>query len=209
MNGPQDLGGQMGFGPVAPEDQHTEPLFHHDWEARALALNLAAGALGHWNIDTSRFTRESLPPAVYLASSYYEIWTRGLERLVAQAGLVGDDELAAGRSLHPPAATRRSPMTAEAVEPAFTARVPYTRETTTTPRFAAGDRVRTVNDHPSGHTRLPRYARGRFGRSKRSAAAWCSRTRTHTATAPIRSGATRSRSMRWSSGAAPPTRARS
>ncbi|TIV38086.1 MAG: nitrile hydratase subunit beta, partial [Mesorhizobium sp.] len=30
MNGPQDLGGQMGFGPVAPEKD--EPYFHAAWE---------------------------------------------------------------------------------------------------------------------------------------------------------------------------------
>jgi hypothetical protein len=31
------------------------------------------------------------------------------------------------------------------------------------PRFKPGDRVLTRNDHPLGHTRLPRYARGRRG----------------------------------------------
>ena len=30
-------------------------------------------------------------------------------------------------------------------------------------RFAVGDRVRTRNMHPRGHTRLPRYARGKTG----------------------------------------------
>ena len=30
-------------------------------------------------------------------------------------------------------------------------------------RFKLGDRVRTKNIHPPTHTRLPRYARGRFG----------------------------------------------
>jgi len=31
------------------------------------------------------------------------------------------------------------------------------------PRFSPGDRVLTRNIHPVGHTRLPRYARGRRG----------------------------------------------
>jgi nitrile hydratase len=31
------------------------------------------------------------------------------------------------------------------------------------PRFAPGDRVLTRNIHPPGHTRLPRYARGKRG----------------------------------------------
>src|SRR5690606_23034114 len=73
MNGPHDLGGQMGFGPVAPETD--EPFFHAEWEKRALGVTLCAGAMGHWNIDESRHARESLHPAVYYGSSYYEIWT--------------------------------------------------------------------------------------------------------------------------------------
>ena len=46
MNGPQDLGGQMGFGPVAPEPD--ERVFHADWERRAMPLQIAASAMGHW-----------------------------------------------------------------------------------------------------------------------------------------------------------------
>ncbi|MFZ2106094.1 MAG: nitrile hydratase subunit beta, partial [Roseiarcus sp.] len=36
MNGAQDLGGMMGFGPIAPEAD--EPMFHHRWEKRAHAV---------------------------------------------------------------------------------------------------------------------------------------------------------------------------
>lgn len=32
------------------------------------------------------------------------------------------------------------------------------------PRFKVGDRVRTLNIHPIGHTRLPQYARGKVGK---------------------------------------------
>jgi nitrile hydratase len=167
VNGPQDLGGQMGFGLVAPEPEKDEPIFHEPWEARALALTLTAGALGHWNIDVSRHARESLPPAVYYGSSYYEIWTLGLERLLADAGLVGDDELAAGSALHPAAATARPPLAAAQVGPSLAAGSPYTRPTSAPPRFGAGQRVRTINDHPTGHTRLPRYARGVEGTVER------------------------------------------
>ena len=86
MNGAQDLGGMMGFGPIAPEPD--EPWFHAEWERRVFGLTLAMGSTGTWNLDTSRHARESLPPAEYLASSYYEIWTKGLEKLVVDAGLV-------------------------------------------------------------------------------------------------------------------------
>ena len=94
MNGPQDLGGQMGFGPVAPEK--NEPIFHADWEKRALGLTLCAGAMGAWTLDETRFTRESLHPADYYASSYYGIWTKALERLLLRHGFVDESELAEG-----------------------------------------------------------------------------------------------------------------
>ncbi len=67
MNSVHDMGGMQGYGPVAP--QADEPLFHADWERRTLALTLAAGATGAWNIDQSRAARESLPPTVYLNST--------------------------------------------------------------------------------------------------------------------------------------------
>ena len=79
MNGGQDLGGQMGFGPVAPEP--NEPIFHAEWEKRVLAINVAAGAMGAWTIDESRHARESIPPADYLSFSYYQIWLAGLSQI--------------------------------------------------------------------------------------------------------------------------------
>ncbi|TIU05592.1 MAG: nitrile hydratase subunit beta, partial [Mesorhizobium sp.] len=96
MNGPQDLGGQMGFGPVAPEKD--EPYFHADWERRALGVTLCAGAMGAWNIDESRHARESLHPADYYASSYYEIWIKALETLLKRHGFVSDSDLATGKA---------------------------------------------------------------------------------------------------------------
>lgn len=163
MNGPHDVGGMHGFGPVAPEPERDEPIFHAPWEARALALTLCAGALGHWNIDRSRHTRESLPPAVYFGSSYYEIWTRGLERLLREEGLVDDDELREGRSLRSPAPTRRPPLLGADVPGLLSTGSPYDRPASGPSRFAVGDRVRAVNVHVAGHTRLPRYVRGHIG----------------------------------------------
>jgi len=37
------------------------------------------------------------------------------------------------------------------------------RDARVSPRFRVGQRVRARNMHPNGHTRLPRYARGRLG----------------------------------------------
>jgi nitrile hydratase len=160
MNGPQDLGGQMGFGPVAPEKD--EPYFHADWEKRALGLTLCAGAMGHWNIDESRHARESLHPADYYSSSYYEIWIKALEVLLDRHGFVNADELAAGRALGE--GTRPKRVLKGADVPAVLAGGgPCNRPVETPARFRAGDRVRTKNFSPTGHTRLPRYARGKIG----------------------------------------------
>jgi len=161
MNGAQDLGGMQGFGPVAP--QPDEPPFHADWERRALAVTLAAGALGHWSIDEGRHARESLHPAEYLSSSYFEIWLKGLAALLARHGLASPAELAAARALEPALPTRRPKLAADAVASALARGAPYAREASAPARFTEGEAVRTVNAHPTGHTRLPRYARGRAG----------------------------------------------
>ena len=93
MNGIHDMGGMHGLGPIDREE--NEPVFHHAWERRAFALNMAAGFLGEWNIDMSRYAREQMPPAEYLATSYYEHWLWGLERLLVEKGLLTRAEVEA------------------------------------------------------------------------------------------------------------------
>lgn len=159
MNGGQDLGGMQGFGPVKPEQ--NEPVFHGDWEQRAFALTLAMGACGQWNLDTSRHARESMPPAAYLASSYYQIWLAGLEKLMLQADLVTEEELSTGE-LHVPGRDVRC-LRPEDVEPVLSRGGPVERPAPREASFAVGDQVRTINIHPRAHTRLPRYARARNG----------------------------------------------
>ena len=164
MNGPHDLGGSHGFGPVTPEA--AEPLFHAPWERRAFALVLAMGGAGAWNIDMSRHARERIPPAEYLSSSYYEIWLKGMERLLLEKGLVTEAELRLGRAERPGAPLPRKP-TRETVPAILAKGGPADRPAASPARFAAGQRVRAKNTNPQGHTRLPRYARGRFGRIER------------------------------------------
>ncbi|CAN7372535.1 nitrile hydratase subunit beta [Phyllobacterium sp. LjRoot231] len=160
MNGPQDLGGQMGFGPVAPEK--NEPLFHAEWEKRAMGMTIAAGAMGHWNIDESRHARECLRPADYYSSSYYEIWTKALEVLLKRHGFVQPQELGEGHSLGTGTQPKRV-LKAENVAAVLAKGGPCDRPVAGEPRFQAGDRIRTHNFNPETHTRLPRYARGKFG----------------------------------------------
>lgn len=160
MNGAQDLGGQMGFGPVNPE--RDEPVFHGDWEKRVLALTLAAGAMGHWSIDESRHARETLHPVDYLSSSYYEIWIKGLERLLLRHGFVTEEEVKAGQAITGAPKPKRV-LAAADVLPTLARGGPTNRDKAGAPRFKVGDRVRTIVINPAGHTRLPRYARGKVG----------------------------------------------
>ncbi len=161
MNGAQDLGGMMGFGPVLAEPD--EPVFHADWEKRVLALRTAAGALGEWTIDMARHANETLHPVDYLSSSYYEIWLKGLEKLLIARGLATSEEIAAGRALQPAKPTR-PPLAADAMAEVLAEGTPYDRPPASPARFAVGDEVRAVNINPEGHTRLPRYVRGKRGR---------------------------------------------
>jgi nitrile hydratase subunit beta len=169
MNGVHDMGGMHGFGKVEPEAD--EPVFHAPWEGRVLAMNRATGWLGLWTIDGSRFSLEMLPPEVYLRSSYYRRWALGLENRCVQLGLISADELAAGRALHPAKPLAPAEFSGKPVKPALApADVPstlsrgnYERPALTSAKFAPGDSVRTRNINPPGHTRLPRYARGRSG----------------------------------------------
>jgi nitrile hydratase beta subunit len=142
MNGAQDLGGIMGFGRIGHEPD--EPWFHAEWEKRAFGVTLAMGATD------------------YLASSYYEIWAKGLEKLVLRHGLVTEDEIRLGKALGPPKPVARM-LKAENVPAALAKGSPTERPAEWPARFSVGDRVVTRVMHPSGHTRLPRYARGKRG----------------------------------------------
>lgn len=160
MNGPHDLGGQMGFGPIAAEQD--EPYFHAPWEERALGVTLCCGALGLWNIDESRHARENLHPANYYSSSYYEIWTKALETLLVRHGCVTLEELQAGTS-HSASSVGKSPLRPENVPAAIAAGGPCDRPAQTDARYDVGTKVRVRNVHPKGHTRIPGYAKGRIG----------------------------------------------
>ncbi len=153
-----DLGGTTGHGPIEPEPE--EVVFHHDWQAKALALTLAAGASGRWNIDMSRRFRETLPD--YADLTYYEIWTASLERLLVERGLITETELAAGHAIDPPVEVA-GVLTADRVAAALAKGGPVEREPTAPARFIVGDRVRTRAEPVDHHTRLPGYVAGHTG----------------------------------------------
>jgi len=161
-----DMGGRFGDGPVRPEPPTVN--IGAAWEARALALVLAAGAARLWNIDENRHARESLAPADYARFGYYEKWLAGMADLLAAKGIVGADELARGH-----AATVAERPLPRALPRAGVAKVlasggPSLRDGGPAPDFAPGDRVVTrrlaANTAVAGgHTRLPSYAAGASG----------------------------------------------
>jgi len=160
MNGVHDMGGMDGFGKV--EAEPNEPMFHERWEGRVLAMVRALGAAGAFNIDTSRFYRESLRPEVYLTSCYYRKWLFGLEDMLVAKGYVAAAEVAEGHAQEPAKALKRGKFTVDDVERVMT-RGKFGRDAQAPAKFKAGDRVRARNMHPATHTRLPRYTRGRVG----------------------------------------------
>jgi len=157
-----DLGGRDRQGPIVPEPEGE--LFHAAWQRQALALTLAMGATGVWNIDMSRRARETLPD--YRSLSYYEIWIKALEKLVVEHDLVDAGEIAAARMLRPARPVPRVLRAAE-VPAVLSTGSPTQRPPGTTARFVTGQRVRTRSGEVGHHTRLPGYARGKTGRIER------------------------------------------
>ena len=153
-----DLGGQPHRDPVLPEAEGE--VFHAAWQARALAVTLAMGATGSWNIDMSRAARETL--SSYASSSYYRIWIAALEKLLAERGLALPDELAAGCALHAARPVARVLRAAD-VAATLAKGSPTERGSDTPARFRVGDRVRTRSQRVDHHTRLPGYAHGKAG----------------------------------------------
>jgi nitrile hydratase len=125
-------------------------------------MSRAIGVFRAWTIDTSRYFVELLSPSVYLSSSYYEKWFVRNVRLLIERGFIDADEVAAGRALRPGKSLNRGPFTLADVEK-VTKRGSYGRPAPAPARFKVGDPVRAKNIHPTMHTRLPRYARGRVG----------------------------------------------
>jgi nitrile hydratase len=161
MNGVHDMGGMHGMGPIVLEKD--EPVFHSEWEGRVYALTRAvrAGA-GRWNIDAGRYEIERLPPAEYLRMSYYERWAARLPIQIVKMGLATQAEIETGT----PAAgsTKATPQLTAARVPVIVAtRISAKRDVHVNATFKRGQRVRARNIHPTGHTRLPRYARGKLG----------------------------------------------
>jgi len=161
MNGAHDMGGMHGMGPI--DTDPNDPLFHAEWERRAFALTLAMGFHGRWNIDMSRHARENRHPLDYLGSSYFELWLKGLERLAVETGLVSAEELASGKPDGPAPAELLPPPDPPCVAALLRKGASARLADEVPPRFQARERVLALDITTPGHTRVPRYCRGRVG----------------------------------------------
>ena len=160
MNGIHDMGGMHGMGPI--EYEKDEPVFHHDWEARTYALSLALRLGGEFNLDAARNAIEQLPPVDYLRMSYYEKWFVRLMNYAILKGAVTASEMETGKPA--PGSARAVPgLVADMVPGMIAAGASARRNVIIEPAFAAGQHVRARNMNLAGHTRLPRYARGKSG----------------------------------------------
>jgi len=160
MNGVHDMGGMHGMGPIQYES--NEPVFHEPWEARVFALVRAMRASDKLTIDAFRHAVELIPAPEYLRMSYYEQRLHALIELMVKSGLVTRAEVESGKPA--PGSPKATPALIASAVPGMVAKgKPASRHLRVEARFTVGQRVRVRNIHPTGHTRLPRYARGKLG----------------------------------------------
>ncbi len=167
MSRVHDMGGRYGDGPVVV-DPSDAPVFAESWHARALAVTLAAGNLGQWNIDMSRHARECLSPKDYMRFSYFEKWLAGLADLLVETGVLSIDDLG-GADPDAPHPLADRVLKAADVAGTLARGGPVDRPSEVEPLFEPGQSVRTLRPAANrlvdgGHTRLPVYAQGARGR---------------------------------------------
>jgi nitrile hydratase beta subunit len=150
VDGIHDLGGMQGFGMV--DHSPAEPAFHHQWEAAARGLLMLVANAVDASGGEFRHSIERMEPGHYLTSSYYEHWLTAAATLAVEHHLVTEADLEA--------------RAGGAFPLSLPVRAPDVRDAgpdVTEPRFGPGDQVRVREWHPAGHTRCPRYVRGKTG----------------------------------------------
>jgi nitrile hydratase len=153
MNGIHDMGGMQGLGPIVYAKD--APVFHEAWEGRVWGLMRSLGPWGRgrprWG--NFRYDLERIPPAEYLRMSYYERWFTMIINRLLRSELITTAELETGK-VDP----RRPKPSLLPAAPAVN-----NQNTQVAARFKPGQNVRSRNLHPLGHTRQPRYTRGKHG----------------------------------------------
>lgn len=156
MNGIHDMGGMQDMGPVRHEP--NEPVFHASWERRMFALFNALDL--SWPV--MRHQIDLIPPATYLRVSYFERWLSAIVPLTINAGMLTPSEIETGKVI---GGTNEKWHVVTAAEVATWSGPDPNPEafSDAVAAFRVEQRVRARNINPTGHTRLPRYARGKAG----------------------------------------------
>jgi nitrile hydratase subunit beta len=167
MNGVHDMGGMHGMGPIGHDPD--APIFHEPWEGRVWALYRATSPYGRGIWRNFRYELELIPPAEYLRMPYYERWFTVLTSRLLRSSYITPEELASGRAdpTAPKPALPPAPHPVPGAVPGATRLNLPVRA-----RYRVGQHVRGRNMHPIGHTRLPRYARGKSGVITRDHGVW-------------------------------------
>lgn len=159
-------GSEEFYGAVKSCPPDAKP-FGEDWERRAFALALLSMRVSGTNLDAFRYSMSRLSREDYLEDGYYGRWLRGAENMLTDSGIIAPGAV--------DARTRKllgedvvEPATPEAHKPDYAPTGPGSlRVVEDPPRFSPGDVVRAKDMQPEGHTRLPRYVRGRSGTVRR------------------------------------------
>lgn len=163
MNGAHDLGGMDGFA-LPQRDDEQGPVLKEEWQRLLWGLV--------WSLRVPGISRggraameQTIPPALYLSMPYYARWLHRAEQSVLESGLVTVDELDnPDGPLAMPDIPDFEPPGPEIIVNGFLASdFSAELDVDLQPRFSVGDAVIARNEHPAGHTRAPRYVRGRRG----------------------------------------------
>jgi nitrile hydratase len=84
-----------------------------------------------------------------------------MEHRLVQYGFVTAEELAKHKAA--PRSKKAVPALTVDAARVYTRTIPSAKDPSVAPLFQTGQRVRARNINPAGHTRLPRYARGKVG----------------------------------------------
>ena len=163
MSKAHDMGGRLD--PRRIDITSSNIKFKAEWEKDVFAITLALGFSGLWNLDRSRYARESLEPQDYLQFSYFEKWLAGLINLLGENGIIKNGKESGGN-------LKKSSfriLEAKNVKKLLHMGGPTKRDSTTEKKFNLGETVsvRTNNSNTKvekGHTRLPDYVKGRSGK---------------------------------------------
>lgn len=158
MDGPHDLGGKGGYGPIDID----APPFREEWERRQWALSKNVPIPGG-TIDWWRHGIENMDPITYATEPYFGKWCLNEIAHRIDQGLFTMDEVLGG----PRGPVSDPPATPLDMDDAL-ARLrannnDFRVALCTSPLFQLGDLVRTSSTASPGHTRLPAYARDHVG----------------------------------------------